>query len=108
MLFPTRSPLMVGKAQLCTLSEKDVENKSLVNRIQNKSSLVFLSLMEIFQMQSDLRHANITRKRQRNKQASEDSVGIDISQTAHLSLGTYPMTISNRRCLHLSNGYQSS
>jgi hypothetical protein len=90
---------MVAKVQLCAPSQKDVENEGLVNRIQNKSSLVFLSLLEIFQMQSDLRQANITRKRQRNKQTSDIldiSVSMDVSQTTQISLGIYFVTFSNR------------
>jgi hypothetical protein len=109
---------MVGKAQLCVPSQKDVENERLVNRIKDHSRLVFLSLLEIFQMQSDLRPANIARKRQRNKQTSDISdisvsmnvdisISRDVSQTAQISLGIYFVTISNRS-QHLSNGRQFS
>jgi hypothetical protein len=99
---------MVGKAQLCVPSQKDVENERLVNRIKDHSRLVFLSLLEIFQTQSDLRQANIARKRQRNKQTSDISdisvsmntdisASRDVSQTVQISLGIYFITISNRR-----------
>jgi hypothetical protein len=67
----------------------DVENEGLVSRIENKSSIVFLSLLELFQLQSDLRQANIARKRQRNKQTSEVSSSMDIPQTDQTSLGIY-------------------
>jgi hypothetical protein len=95
---------MVGKAQLCALSEKDVESRSLVNRIQNPSSSVFLALLDILLIQSDLRQSNIRIKRQKvrqtsenkqtleSKQTSEISIDLDISQTAHLSFGMHFVT----------------
>jgi hypothetical protein len=103
-LFPRRSSLIVGKEQLCALSDKDVENERVVNRIENNSFMVFVSLLQLFQVQSDLGQANITRKRPRNNQTSDVSVSMDIRQTAQISLGTYLVTVSNHRHLHLSNG----
>lgn len=105
---------MIDKAQLCALSETDVENVELVNCIDNKSSMVFVPLLELFQLQSDLRQANIAQKRRQQKrrpqkrrqpkrrqkkQASEISVSMDISQTAEISLGIYLITVSNGRYL---------
>ena len=79
--------LIVGKNQLCTLSERDVENQSLVNRIPNKSSSVFLALLDIFRTQSDLRQANISRKRMSSKQTTEISLEMDASQFRQASPG---------------------
>lgn len=107
-LFPRRSSLIVGKEKLCALSDKDVENESVVNRIENNSFMVFVSLLQLFQVPADLGHANITRKRPRNNQASDVSVSMDIPQTAQISLGTSLVTVSNPRHIHLSNGNQSS
>lgn len=81
--------LMVGKSQLCTLGERDVENQSLVNRIPNKSSSVFLALLDIFRTQSNLRQVNISRKRKSSKQITEISLEMDASQSAQASLGMY-------------------
>jgi hypothetical protein len=39
---------LIGKEQLCALSDKDVENESVVKRIENKTGLVFLSLRRYF------------------------------------------------------------
>jgi hypothetical protein len=75
-----------------------VENGSLVNRMQNQSRSVFLALLDIFLMQSDLRQSNSRLKRQKGRQTSETlesketseiSVDLDISQTAHLSFGMH-------------------
>jgi hypothetical protein len=104
-LFPRRNSLIVGKEQLCAMSDKDVKNERVVNRIENNSFMVFVSLLQLFQVQSDLGHANITRKRQ---EILDVSVSMDIPQTAQISLGTYLVTVSNHRHLHLSNGNQSS
>jgi hypothetical protein len=72
-----------------------------VNRIQNQSRSVFLALLDIFLMQSDLRQSNICVKRQKvrqtsdnkqtleSKQTSEISVDLDMSQTTHLSFGMH-------------------
>jgi hypothetical protein len=105
---------MIGKAQLCAPSERDIENVEFVNCIENRSSIVFVSLLELFQYQSDLRQANIAQKRRQQrgrrqkrrqpkrrqkKQASEISVSMDISQTAQISLGMYLINVSNGRYL---------
>lgn len=79
--------LTAGKRELCELSERDLENEKLVNRIRNPSRSTFLSLYDIFQTQSDLRQQNISRKRQRSKQASQVSSSMDVSQSTQITFG---------------------
>src|SRR5579859_4973930 len=53
--LPSWKTLMIGKKELCALSEKDVENPNLINRIRNNSRSSFDALRKIIQTQSDLR-----------------------------------------------------
>jgi len=88
MYFDRSKLLTVGKQELCALSERDVENERLLNRIRTKTSSTFLALYDIFQMQSDLRQLNVSRKRPRAKQASQSSLSIDVSRSVQVSFGT--------------------
>jgi hypothetical protein len=78
--------LTVGKTQLCEIRQQDLDNESVINRIDNKTSSSFLSLYDIFQTQWDLRQLNITRKKQRMKQTSEVSLGVIESTQVSLSM----------------------
>src|SRR5271154_5136988 len=55
--------LMVGKDELCALSEEDLMNQETVNLIQNPSRGLFQSLREIFSLQPEARKLNLSRKR---------------------------------------------
>ena len=80
---------MVGKEELCALSEGDVENEGVLNRIKNTSKSIFLSLYDILQTQSELRQQNMSRKRQRKeKQRPGISLDMQVSQTTEISLGS--------------------
>ena len=55
--------LMVGKDELCALSEEDLMNQETVNLIQNPSRGLFQSLRELFSSQPEVRKLNISCKR---------------------------------------------
>jgi hypothetical protein len=55
--------LMVGKDELCALSEEDLTNEETVNLIRNPSRAIFQSLREIFSLQPEARKLNLSRKR---------------------------------------------
>jgi hypothetical protein len=64
--------LMAGKKELCALSEEDLMKEEVVNRIRNKSGLMFQSLREVFSIQPELRRLNTSRKRKQiNSQSSQ-------------------------------------
>jgi hypothetical protein len=54
---------MVGKEELCALSEEDLMNEATVSRFRNRSGVVFQSLQEIFSKQSKARNLNLSGKR---------------------------------------------
>jgi hypothetical protein len=45
--------LMIGKGELLYINEEGLDNESVINRIKNSSRLVFTSLYEISQEQSE-------------------------------------------------------
>jgi hypothetical protein len=64
MLSLAASELMAGKAELCALSEKDVENEGIAKSDKEQDQFdLFSRSMIIFQTQSDVRQLNIGRKR---------------------------------------------
>ena len=67
--------VMVGKRELCEIQQADLEDETIIDGIENKSSSTFLSLCDILQEQSDVRQLNIARKRRKMKKSS--------SQTSH-------------------------
>jgi hypothetical protein len=67
--------------------QEDLNDESVINRIENTSKSIFLSLCDILQTQSDLRQVNISRKRQRGKQ-SGISLDMEVSQTTQITFGT--------------------
>lgn len=79
MYYPTsRSDgLMVGKKELCALSEEELMKKETVNWIRNQSRVVFQSLREIFLMQPEARKLNLSR--QRKSLGSESSQSLSIN-----------------------------
>jgi hypothetical protein len=54
--------LMVGKQELCALSQEDLMNDTTVNRLRNSSRVVFQSLREVFSIQPEARKWNLSRK----------------------------------------------
>ena len=59
--------LMIGKAELCALSEADVMNKLVVNKLRNSSHTVFNSFLQILLKQPELRQKNLSQKRKRTE-----------------------------------------
>jgi hypothetical protein len=81
---------MLGKARLCALSQEDLKNVRLLNRIEDKTSSTFLALHDILRLQSNLGQLNISRKRQATKQ-SGISLDTEVSQSIQVSSGvSYP------------------
>ena len=59
---------MVGKAELCALSEDEAMNESVVNKLRNSSRLVFSSFLQILSKQPESRRTNLSQKRKRTEQ----------------------------------------
>lgn len=65
---------MLGKEELCALSEKDVHDTKIVRRIRNGSVVVFGSLRQILARQTEERLLNLSEKRkQTGSQPTDDS-----------------------------------
>jgi len=54
--------LMVGRSELMSVKVEDIDNRRAIHRIENSSRLVFGSLYEIRQEQSEFRAINMARK----------------------------------------------
>ena len=76
IVFPLVSTTYnLGKAELCALSEVDLKDSKLVNRLRNRSSMLFGSLSHILSKQTDARKLNLSQKRkQPDSQPSQHPV----------------------------------
>jgi hypothetical protein len=102
---PSWERLMIGKKELCALSEKDVENTNLINRIRNNSRSSFDAMRKIIQTQSELRQANLSRKRQRSKQSSQisqSSLDLEVSSSTQVTFGSHIISLFDGRSLFSS------
>jgi hypothetical protein len=79
--------LMVGRRELLEIRREDLDNKSVINRIENRSNLVFVSLVELLQKQSDLRAINMARKRSKNPTTASQSLDSEAPSFTQASLG---------------------
>ena len=71
--------LMIGKEELCALSEEDLMKEEIVNRIRNTSGLVFKALRQIRLKQPDIRQINISTKRRKPGSLSTNRILFDIN-----------------------------
>lgn len=55
--------LIIGKAELCALTSEEVKNRDVVSEIDNRSYSLFDTLRQITMRQSEMRKANLSRKR---------------------------------------------
>lgn len=79
--------LIVGRRELLEISREDLDNKGVINRIENPSRLVFVSLSELLQMQSELRAINMARKRSRDPTRASQSLDSDSPNLTQTSFG---------------------
>lgn len=79
--------LMVGQRELLEIRREDLDNESVINRIENPSKLVFVSLVELLQKQSDLRAINMARKRSKNTTTASQSFDSEAFSFTQTSLG---------------------
>jgi hypothetical protein len=71
---------MVGKEELCALSEEDLMSEVKVNRIRDPSRIIFQSLREIFSRQPEARKQNLSRKRKSvNSQSQPPRISLQLS-----------------------------
>jgi hypothetical protein len=73
---------MVGKDELCKLSELEATDPKFVKRIRNYSAYVFNSLCEILTIQPETRRENIAQKRAKGKQLQLQSSQSAASETS--------------------------
>jgi hypothetical protein len=89
VFFLVERRLIAGKKQLCEIRQEDLENETVIDGIENRSSSTFLSLCDILQEQSDLRQLNIARKRRKTKQnSSQVGLSEEVSQSTQISFCT--------------------
>jgi hypothetical protein len=62
-IHPPSVFLIVGKDELCALSEEDLKSREVVNRILNPSQTIFQSLQQVMLLQPEVRKLNLSRKR---------------------------------------------
>jgi hypothetical protein len=66
--------LIVGKRELCALSESEATDPLYVRKIRNLSGLVFGSLCQILEKQPRKRKENLSQKRSKAKQSQESDL----------------------------------
>ena len=79
---------MVGRNELMAVKAEDIDNRSVINRIENRSNLVFVSLFELLQKQSDLRAMNMAKKlSKKSTSGTNQSLELDSSNSSQVSIG---------------------
>ena len=79
---------MVGQREFMVVSREDLDNKDVINRIDNGSKLVFVSFTELLLEQSDLRALNIARKlSKKSTSAASQSLDLDSSTSTQTWIG---------------------
>lgn len=69
---------LLGRRELLEIRREDIDNRSIINRIDNGSKLAFMSLHEIRQEQSEYRALNMARKRQKQPTTSGTSQSLEM------------------------------
>jgi len=79
---------MIGRRELLEIRKENLDDDRVINRIENRSSLVFVSFRELLQVQSDLRAINMAKKRSK-KTTSGVSLFLDSESSSWIqtSLG---------------------
>ena len=90
------------------IKREDLDTKSVISRIDNMSGLVFVSLMELLQVQSELRGINMARKRSR-KSTAAISLEPDPSIPTPPSLGIgLPLRVNHRSTFRIQSRKQTA
>jgi hypothetical protein len=66
----TDSLIILGKDELCQLSESDATNSESISEISNRSFSTFEYLYQIIETQPEARRANLSPKRSKAKQSA--------------------------------------
>src|SRR5947207_7802037 len=79
---------MIGRRELLEIRKEDLDDDRVIDRIENRSSLVFVSFRELLQLQSDSGAINMAKKRSK-KTTSGVSLSLDTESLSFIqtSLG---------------------
>src|SRR2546423_11791166 len=93
---------MLGRRELMAIKTNEIDDRSVISRIDNSSRLVFGSLYEIRQEQSDLRALNMARKRSR-KSISTTNQSLDLDSFTSTTSTHTSICISLQRFINRSS-----